>query len=103
MLRPAAFGAPRIPILWSRMNTYIDQRRFSRRLCKKSASIRTADAQIKCVILDENEWGAGLVLIDDAALPNAFELVLRSGEAVPVEVVWRSPPRCGVVFRRNGS
>ena len=65
------------------------------------AKIRCGDEVMACSVLDISKSGAGLLLTADAAVPDAFDLLTRSGAIHPVTVVWRAYPRCGVAFAPN--
>ncbi len=49
--------------------------------------------------MDRSESGLGLLLRDDVALPDQFDIETSPQGRRRVEVVWRANPRYGVVFR----
>ncbi len=75
------------------------ERRIARRHpVSAEAIIRQGEQSASCRVQDVSLSGAGLLLAADTTAPDAFDLVTRSGAIYPVEVAWRSYPRCGVTF-----
>lgn len=75
-----------------------ERRRLSRYRVSTRATIRSGGGSTICSVVDVSRSGAGLLLGPDATVPDAFELVTRSGAVYAVEVAWRAYPRCGVAF-----
>ena len=79
-----------------------ERRRLPRQKTRLAAKVLDGDRVVGCVIKDNSELGARLILAEGASVPAQFKLIqLKSGELYDATLVWTSYPECGVGFHNT--